>query len=356
MMLFSRIDGETSTLLDGSDLKHTIAASLFAKVPPSVLGRLPGANPAFLFYHLVSDDEIAHVRHLSPYKNTRRFREDLDHLLKEYHPLSLADVLAHFRRGTPFPARSFLLSFDDGFREMHDIVAPILLGKGVPAVFFLCSDLIDNGTLCFLHKASLLADRAQQQDAMAAIRLIGQRVGRAWKDPGEFASYLLSIPYGDREALDRFAPLLNMDFDAYLRERTPYLSSGQVRGLIRDGFAVGAHSIDHPLYSDLDLEEQLRQTIESVRRIRQRFQLTYGAFAFPYNDHRVSGEFFRRLRASGDVDVSFGTSGLVADDAPCHLQRLSLEKPPMPAVKVIALECARKLYRMARGGDRVIRS
>jgi hypothetical protein len=34
---------------------------------------------------------------------------------------------------------------------------------------------------------------------------------------------------------------------------------------------------------------------------------------------------------------------------------LSLEKPPMPAEKIIALECARKLYRMAKGKDRVIR-
>ena len=333
-------------------MKHSIAAALFSNIRPSLLGRLTGANPAFLFYHLISDADVPHVRHLYRYKGTRHFREDLDHLLKHYRPISLADVLEHFRCGIPFPDRAFMLSFDDGFREVHEVVAPILLEKGVPAAFFLNSAFIDNGNLCFLHKTSLLVEALGKRHRAPALEDI---LPSASREQSDLASSILSIPYERREALDELARRLDVDFEACLRDKKPYLTSDQIRNLIRNGFAVGAHSLDHPLYSSLDLEEQLRQTLESVRAIRERFALPYGVFAFPYNDHGVSREFFRRLGESGEVEVTFGTSGMVEDCVARHLQRLSLEKPPMPAEKIIALECARKLFRMAKGKDRVIR-
>ena len=40
--------------------------------------------------------------------------------------------------------RCLHLTFDDGFRELHDVVAPILLRKGIPATFFVNSAFIDN--------------------------------------------------------------------------------------------------------------------------------------------------------------------------------------------------------------------
>jgi peptidoglycan/xylan/chitin deacetylase (PgdA/CDA1 family) len=337
-------------------LKHRIAAALFSTIRPSLLGRLTGANPAFLFYHLISDADVPHVRHLYRYKTIRQFREDIDYLLRHYRPISLADVLEHVRRAIPLPDHAFMLSFDDGFREMHEVVAPILLEKGVPATFFLNSDFIDNRHLCFLHKSSILAGRVEQRAKVPSVEGILNRGVRTWSGPGDFTSYLLSIPYEDRGILNELARRLDVDFDAYLRDHAPYLTSDQIRGLLRDGFAIGSHSIDHPLYGSLDLEEQLRQTLESIRAIRERFALAYGVFAFPYNDHGVSREFFRRLGDSGEVEITFGTSGMVEDCVARHLQRLSLEKPPMPAEKIVALEYGRKLYRMAKGKDRVIRT
>jgi peptidoglycan/xylan/chitin deacetylase (PgdA/CDA1 family) len=139
---------------------------------------------------------------------------------------------------------------------------------------------------------------------------------------------------------------MNLDFGDYLLANRPYLASEQINRLIDKGFAIGAHSIDHPVYSSLSLEDQLHQTIESVRRVREIFHLRYGAFAFPFSDHNISKAFFAKLSNSGFVDLSFGTAGLVDDDVPNHLQRFSLEKPAVSASRILRFQHVRKLEKI----------
>ena len=56
--------------------------------------------------------------------------------------VSLADFLAWLDGQCPLPEGSFLLTFDDGYRGVHDHAAPVLLELGWPAVVFLVSDLL----------------------------------------------------------------------------------------------------------------------------------------------------------------------------------------------------------------------
>jgi peptidoglycan/xylan/chitin deacetylase (PgdA/CDA1 family) len=341
--------------MDGFELKCRVISAFASTIPLSLWARLTMANPVIFYYHLVSDADVAHVKHLYRHKGVKTFRAELDLILGHYSPVSLNDLMAHVKRGTKLPGRAFLLSFDDGFREMHDIVAPILREKGVPAVFFLNSGFIDNRQLCYLHKASLLAERLRTPGTAPSLGWVPECTGRKFGGAGELAAWLPAVPYGERMILDRVAERLEVDFDAYLRGHEPYLTAAQIRGLLRDGFAIGAHSIDHPPYASVDIEEQLRQTVESVRFVRELFELSYGAFAFPHNDFGVPEEFFRRLRESDTVDISFGTGGMISEGVPRHLQRCSLENPPLPAGRIIALEYARKMLRIVKGSDRVAR-
>jgi peptidoglycan/xylan/chitin deacetylase (PgdA/CDA1 family) len=138
---------------------------------------------------------------------------------------------------------------------------------------------------------------------------------------------------------------LQFDFQRYLSERQPYLTSGQVKELIDRGFAIGAHSIDHPHYSALSLPEQLEQTIVSVKQIRGKFGLEYGAFAFPHDDAGVSQEFFRKIQEECLIDITFGTGGMLDGVFWSHKQRINLEKPMLPAREIIAWQYARRLYK-----------
>ena len=113
----------------------SIAKPFFNAIAPAVplpcWETLAGKPLMLPYYHMVSDEALPHVRPLYAYRSVRQFTADLDFFLKYYQPIALADLLAHMNAGKVLPPRSFLVTFDDGFREMAEIAAPILKAKGV---------------------------------------------------------------------------------------------------------------------------------------------------------------------------------------------------------------------------------
>jgi len=336
-------------------LKQDIGSLIFSKIPVSVLGKLTRTNLIIPYYHLVSNEDVLHVKHLYSYKNVNQFINDLDFIIKNYVPVTLNDVLDFIKNGRSFPRRSFLLTFDDGFREMYDVVAPILLRKGIPATFFINSGFIDNKELFYQHKASILKEHFQKTGSSNLKKEIKEMLQKSCKNDLDISSCVLSVKYHQKDILDKIALLMNIDFNDYLLKKQPYLNSCQIESLIKDGFTIGAHSIDHPLYSSISLRDQLGQTLESIKQIRNRFCLDYGAFAFPHSDHKVSMEFFKELYDSGVVDISFGTAGMLNDSFPENFQRFSLEKPLLPAKDIVSYQLIRKLFKSITGNDKIIR-
>ncbi len=320
-------------------MKRTIVQPLVTTLPFSFLKQIGSGDLMIVYYHLVSDEPVPHTHHLYPHKGIRAFVEDLDFLAAHYTPVALPEVL---RR--QHPSNGFLLTFDDGLRETYDVIAPILRNKGIPATFFIPSAFLDNAQLCYQHHASVLAERVGggiSRGAESEIRALLAPLGLAGP---RLAQGILGIDYRRRAVLDGIADVLQVDAGAYLRERRPYLTSGQTRSLLEQGFTIGAHSIDHPYYSTLTLAEQLEQTLVSTKVIRDTFALTYGAFAFPHNDTGVPAEFFTEVRNSGLVDITFGTGGMLTARFEHHRQRVSLEKPVRPARELIAWQYLRKYY------------
>lgn len=308
------------------------------------------------YYHIISEEEVPHIKHLHPYKNIKEFEKDIDFLLRNYSPISLSGILDSIKNNQFLPKNSFLLTFDDGLREMYSIVAPILKEKGTPATFFICSAFLDNQQLFYRHKASIIIEILRKSDKASLMDKINDIFLANKIQSNDLRTSILSIEYHQKHVLDEIASILDIDFNGYLVKYQPYLSSDQIKKLIKDGFTVGAHSIDHPLYSSLSLQDQLHQTRESVKLVRDKFSLDYGAFAFPFSDSRVSNRYFEEVSGSAYVDISFGTSGMVKDIYANVLQRFSMEGTPMPAERIVARQYAEKLARVMIGKYEIKRS
>jgi peptidoglycan/xylan/chitin deacetylase (PgdA/CDA1 family) len=306
---------------------------------------------------MVSDDDVLHIKHLYPHKNIKQFNDDLDFILKNFSPISLNDVFENLHDSKALPSKALHLTFDDGFREIHDIIAPILLKKGIPATFFINSGFMDNKILCYQHKASILIEHTLKKHFAPNIQNDIKKIFLENNlEFNDIKSGMLSIKYCDKFVVDEVATVMDIDFSDYLSKNKTYLTTEQIKKLIDNGFTIGAHSIDHPLYANLPLEEQLHQTSESATFIRDKFKLNYSVFAFPHSDNGVSKKYYNQIKKSGLVDISFGTSGMIEDIIPNNLQRFSLERPLLPAEKIIALQCAKRLWRIVRGNNKIIRN
>ena len=149
---------------------------------------------------------------------------------------------------------------------------------------------------------------------------------------------------------------MDVDFNDYLNNIQPYLNSDQIKSLIKKRFTIGAHSIDHPLYASISINEQIFQTIESIKLLREKFSLNYGAFAFPHSDRSVTKAFFNEINNSGFIDISFGTAGMIKDEINTNFQRFSLERPVIPARQKIGMEFAKKYVRILKHEDIIQRN
>lgn len=301
------------------------------------------------YYHTVSDDTMPHIAPLYPFKGVMAFEQDLEALLVHFTPISLEELLAHLRTGARLPAWPMLLTFDDGLRECHAHIAPMLLRKGVPAAFFLCPAFMDNAALMYRHQAGLLlhhlkAAPDKRPQVEACLRALG------WGTlPPELA--IKDMGYAQQDHLAQLAQVLEVDFADFLSTQQPYMTWEQAGTLRQWGFDLGAHSWDHPRLQDLPLDERMDQMRRSLDAVQTLLDLPYRAFAFPFSDVGISRSFMRQLvhGMAPVADITFGTSGIRRDVHPRVIQRVDLETIATPAVlqvKTLLLKyLVRKLLR-----------
>lgn len=278
----------------------------------------PPAGVLFPYAHIVSDAAPLHVRHLYPIPTVAKFKSDLDTLCRRYRPLQLSELERITRlRGRKESARYFVLSFDDGMREIYDVIAPILLDRGLPAILFLNSTTIDNAQLMWRHKISLLIERSQQMPKRVPPQL---NVRHSETVPDA----LKGLRFRDGHILDEVARFYELNFDEYLQNARPYLTTGQILELARSGFEFGAHSETHPNFNEMGVEDQKKQISGSVESIRA-LGLPCRYFAFPFHDHGVPASLFSYM-TSLDLVCSFGTSEARVDSIPFSFQRFALDE------------------------------
>ena len=267
------------------------------------------------FYHTVAEQPLPHFKHLYRMKTVKEFQEDLDFLLKHFEPID-AEMLHHLHINKIAPKKPvFHLTFDDGLKEMYEIVAPILLEKGVPATFFVNSGFIDNKALFYRFHASLAIENLQKEEKLT----------------GSIKNEILSCSYEDKEKL--FQYFSQQQVDDFLKKEPPFLTTAQIQALSKQGFTIGAHSIDHPYFYKTSFVEQVRQTLESLDFVASVVNQKLRLFAFPFTDFNVAKSFFEEIEPF--VDLSFGTAGLKNDLIPYNLQRVGTEETKAKSLRAV---------------------
>jgi peptidoglycan/xylan/chitin deacetylase (PgdA/CDA1 family) len=275
---------------------------------------------------VVSDESLPHIRHLYGYKNTRTFREELDWLLKHFRPLHPSEFSTAVINRQPLPPKTFLLSFDDGFREVHDVIAPVLREKGVPALFFINPAFIGNQDLFYRCKLSLVLDALSLHPGLAG--KIADHFELTDRRTESIRQMIRSIGYADRHRANELGSVCELDFNDFLASRQPFLTLEQMKDLRGQGFVFGAHSIDHPKYEALNLEEQYNQTVNSLQYTRDMDLADHSFFAFPHSDLAAGCQLLELVRSRYDKNtIFFGVRNQREERSNLVFHRFNAERP-----------------------------
>lgn len=266
------------------------------------------------FYHTVSNKNIPYILNY-PYINTIEFEKELDYYLKYFKPVSLDYILENSESNK----KVFHLSFDDGLRECVDIIAPVLLKKGISATFFVNSGFVDNKALFHRYKASLILAELADKPNFKTIEFL--------KTHGLNERNILQTEISKNEILDEAAKIIGLNFHELLSSKTPYLTTNQIFKLKEQGFSIGAHSENHPEFWTIAETEQFAEIERSMSWVVEKFNPSIKAFAFPFTDSGVSLKLLRKLKSDNICDLTFGTAGIKHDECKTHFQRYPAEQP-----------------------------
>ncbi len=294
-------------------------------------------RPFFIpFYHAVGDKAAPHYKNLYSPRGIGEFERDLDCFLRHYEPLSLDDFARV--KNDPGKGRYCLITFDDGLSEVYEHAFPLLVKKKIPAVVFLNPAFVDNRGLFYRYKVSILIEEMRARSFNES----SDWMAKTGRDFETAKKYLLSLGYDQTGKIDHIAQLMGVSFANYLKIEQPYLTMSRIREMKSAGIQFGGHSMDHPLFSELSIDEQVRQAVKSMDWVFEQIGEEIRAFAFPFSDDGVKSAFFDQINAA----CTFGTAKIKVDDAINHFQRLSMEVGQKSALYILLREYA--LYQLKR--------
>ena len=205
------------------------------------------ADKLVLCYHAVSSDWEAELA-----VRPDRLAWQIELLLgREYRPLQFTELV----EATP-GERVFAVTFDDAFRSVYTLAAPILARLGVPGTLFVPTDYVEDQ------------------------RPLGWAGVDRW----------LTTPHAG--------------------EMTP-ASWDEIREMRDAGWEIGAHSCSHPLLTRIGDEALAHELSHSKAVCQQRLGVPCTSFAYPYGnlDGRVAAAAARAgYRTAGALPGEYGAT------------------------------------------------
>ena len=275
------------------------------------------------FYHTISNQRVNHISNLYPVRNEQLFIKDIDFLLKHFEPVDIDVINTKIKNDESFTKPSFHISFDDGLSELYDNVLPILEKKGIPATFFVNTEFVDNKALFYRYKVSLILEEIKSNKDL--LIPIAELLATKSTDLNSISKALLQLNYQSIDLIDSIATKIELSFEDYLKENKPYLTTEQIKDMINRGFSIGSHSVNHPFFKEITLDEQKKQLTESFQFLAKKFDIKHKYFSFPFSDEGVSLDFFEWLYNDEKCDLTFGTSGLKHDYSRNHIHRVAFD-------------------------------
>ncbi|MCC6907848.1 MAG: polysaccharide deacetylase family protein [Phycisphaerales bacterium] len=213
------------------------------------------------------------------------FEEQVAWLAGRYHVVSLRDAAEMLHRGEAPEKRVIALTFDDGYADNFENVGPILERYGLRGTFFVTTGFVEGSEPMWFDIAAeawLRGSPSAREGMVASLpkppdRRVAREGGiRVWMQG------LKQVRPGERLALiDRATKLAPGGADP---AKYRAMTREQVAELHARGHEIGSHTITHPILTQLDDGELLRELVESKDTLESWIGDEVSSFCYPNGD------------------------------------------------------------------------
>jgi peptidoglycan/xylan/chitin deacetylase (PgdA/CDA1 family) len=254
--------------------------------------------------------------------------------------ISLPEFFERKNRGA-LRGNEFVLTFDDGFRSIIDIVHPVLLRKRIPYTVFVCTEIVNGGHAPWFVRL----DNLLKQRPLSEIASKWSNHSSKIKTQQQLYSLMRALPLGEvLGGLERAERSVGRNLE---NKRVSFLTTDQLRELASSEIVtIGSHTHRHPILANLnekDQELEIKTSLNILEEITGKLP-TY--FAYPngtpadFNEQTVSiledlgfrGAVTTLQRSVRANDANFLIPRIIVDNWD-HISKLAV-KMALPFVSV----------------------
>ncbi len=304
-------DGSGDGLGVRSLLKTSVARALFWTHADALVGAF--ADPAWktlvLGYHRVVEDFDATAGHTiaAMLISRRMLEEQLDWIGRRFRFVGLDELGERLERRAAGPVAA--VTFDDGYRDVHEVAFPLLKRKGIPMAVFVVTDLLGSRQLQVHDRLHLALGRAFERWANPARALrrllvglgitmpgIEQWNGLGWTAATVMVWLLRGLPRAEvLQVIEAIEDEVGFD-EARVRDMLP-MSWEMVIRMQRAGVVIGSHTRSHA-WLTLEDRDKARDELRGSRlELESRLGVSIRHFAYP--DGRFNAETPEMVAAAG---------------------------------------------------------
>ncbi|MGH7457166.1 MAG: polysaccharide deacetylase family protein, partial [bacterium] len=187
------------------------------------------------------------------------FAKQMRHLAKNYHAVSMPQVLDSIATGARLPQRAVLITFDDAYDDFGKIAWPILQSFRLPATLFVPTDYPDQPQRSFwwdrLYRAIVLTSSSEVYAMPLGVLPLRNSVER-YRSLWRVQNYAKTIAHAEAMALvDEICAKLGSQ--PVVQKHT--LGWEELRQLAKAGVTLGAHTQTHPIMTQIAPAEIRRE-------------------------------------------------------------------------------------------------
>jgi peptidoglycan/xylan/chitin deacetylase (PgdA/CDA1 family) len=248
------------------------------------------------------------------YCSAEAFEAQMKFLRRHFIIVPLGALAEQLHRPNGAPGNEVALTFDDGLKNNFTIAYPVLKRLGVPATFFVCPGLIESGRWLWNHEARARWQSLplETQDELAASFGLGEATDET------VVEWMKTLPQRSRSYIEETIREATPHFSATPRQHDLYdLMNWQELAALDAGLvSVGAHSLTHPILTQLPAEQQMFEITESRRLLETRLGRAVKAFCYPNGANNPA--VVKCVREHFDVAVT-AQPGFVTRQVDAHL-------------------------------------
>jgi peptidoglycan/xylan/chitin deacetylase (PgdA/CDA1 family) len=253
--------------------------------------------------------------------STDNLRRQLRMLKANYSVISPEDVLAWRRGDAQIPPRAVLLTCDDGLLNCLTEMVPVLNEESVKCLFFVTgASALDTRATLWYEDLFLILLRARARafkishegiDLSGKLSSIEQRRSIWWiavKRLSQLDSTRRASFVGALHAQLESPPEIDLANEVSCR-RLGLLTGRELRELAAAGMTIGAHSMSHPMLSQMSPDLAYKEIYDSRTELEKILGQKVWAFAYPFGDTESVTPEILALSQKAGFEVAFLNHG-----------------------------------------------